>query len=239
MNLLYAVIVVPNLAKYNVRLVKFLLKPTVFTHKVHILCYDAAAGMELKGKTHMGYYDHKRNVEKYIAMMAGFDNSHLIETVFDNLPSGKSMLELGMGAGLDFALLKKAYTATGSDSSKAFLDAYRKIDPSAPLLRLDAVNIATDQTFDYIYSNKVLIHLTDEALKASFKNQAARLTTDGLVFHTFWYGTDQNHFHGLLFNNHTPEEIVRISAPWFSPVRDVRYTEMDPDDSFYIVLKKK
>ena len=124
----------------------------------------------------MGYYDHKRNVEKYIAMMSGFDNSALIEAVFNHLPAGKSMLELGMGAGLDFSELKKAYTATGSDSSKAFLDAYRKKDPSASLLRLDAAKIETDQIFDYIYSNKVLIHLTDEALTASFKNQAARLT---------------------------------------------------------------
>ncbi len=187
----------------------------------------------------MGYYDHKRNVEKYIEMMAGFDNSELIETVFDNLPAGKSMLELGMGAGVDLALLKKAYTLTGSDRSKAFLDAYKKKDSDIPLLQLDAVKLDTEKTFDYIYSNKVLIHLTDAELKASFKSQAEHLNTGGLVFHTFWFGQDQKHYHGLLFNNHTPEEIIQFAGRWFAPVRDVRYTEMDPDDSFYIVLAKK
>jgi cyclopropane fatty-acyl-phospholipid synthase-like methyltransferase len=187
----------------------------------------------------LSYYDHKRNVEKYIAMMSGFDNSALIEAVFDNLPSGKRMLELGMGGGQDLTLLKKAYTVTGSDTSKAFLDAYRKHDPLTPLLRLDAANIATEETFDYIYSNKVLIHLTDEALKASFQHQSARLADDGLVFHTFLFGQGQEHHHGLLFKRQTPETVAKAAEAWFSPVREVRYTEMTPDDSFYMVLKKK
>jgi len=187
----------------------------------------------------LGYYDHRRNVEKYIAMMSGFDYSALIEAVFDHLQSGKTLLELGMGAGIDFSLLKKAYTATGSDNSKAFLDAYRKKDPSAPLLRLDAATIDTPQTFDYIYSNKVLIHLSNDALKTSFKNQAARLNDNGMVFHTFFWGHDEEHHHGLFFNQHTPETVIEAAKNWFTPVCSVRYTEIEPDDSFYIVLKKK
>jgi len=187
----------------------------------------------------MGYYDNKRNVEKYIAMMKGFDNTAIIQVVYDSLPAGKSLLELGMGAGLDLAELKKAYTVTGSDASKAFLDAYRKKDPDTPLLKLDASTLATEATFDYIYSNKVLIHLTDDELKQSFKNQAERLNAGGLAFHTFWFGHDQKHHHGLLFNNHTPKELEKMASPWFDRVRDVMYTEMDPDDSFYIVLAKK
>ncbi|MEX1308482.1 MAG: class I SAM-dependent methyltransferase [Eubacteriales bacterium] len=187
----------------------------------------------------MGYYDHKRNVEKYIEMMAGFDNTDLIEMVYDNLPAGKRLLELGIGAGQDLAELKKAYDVTGSDQSKAFLSAYHKKDPDLPLLHLNAATLKTEETFDYIYSNKVLIHLTDSELDASFKNQALRLNAGGLVFHTFNYGQDKAHHHGLLFNNHTPEDIIAFAEPWFTFIREVRYTEIEPDDSFYIVLQKK
>ena len=187
----------------------------------------------------MGYYDHKRNVEKYIEMMAGFDNTALIEMVYDNLPSGKRLLELGIGAGQDLAELKKAYDVTGSDHSKAFLQAYHKKDPDLPLLHLDAATLKTEETFDYIFSNKVLIHLTDTELKASFRNQALRLNAGGLVFHTFNFGQGKAHFHGLLFNNHTPEDITASAAEWFTRVRSARYTEMEPDDSFYVVLQKK
>lgn len=187
----------------------------------------------------MGYYDHKRNVEKYIEMMAGFDNAALIEMVYDNLPSGKRLLELGIGAGQDLAELKKAYDVTGSDNSKAFLEAYHKNDPDLPLLHLDAASLKTEETFDYIFSNKVLIHLTDSELKSSFKNQALRLNTGGLVFHTFNFGHGKEHHHGLLFCRHTPEEIISITQKWFTLIREVRYTEMEPDDSFTIVLQKK
>lgn len=187
----------------------------------------------------MGYFDHKRNVENYIKMMAGFDNTEIIEAVFNSLPSGKSMLELGIGSGMDLDLLKKAYTIVGSDVSKAFLDAYRKKDSETPLCQLNAVSIDIDQTFDYIYSNKVLIHLTDSHLKTSFKNQAAHLNEGGLVFHTFWFGKGREHHHGVLFNYHTPESVITMAAPWFNLVRKVRYSEMETDDSFYIVLEKK
>mgnify|MGYP001766845796 CR=1 FL=1 len=47
----YAVIVAVNPTKYNVRLVKFLLKPAVFRLKERVLCYDSAAGVASRGKT--------------------------------------------------------------------------------------------------------------------------------------------------------------------------------------------
>jgi len=62
-------------------------------------------------------------------------------------------LELGIGLGKDFNILKKSYAVTGSDNSQVFLDKYKQKHPDADLLFLDAVTIQTDRKFDCIYSN--------------------------------------------------------------------------------------
>ena len=46
-----------------------------------------------------------------------------------------------------------------------FVDKYKKENPEADLLKLDAVTLTTNKMFDCIYSNKVLHHLTREDLK--------------------------------------------------------------------------
>jgi len=42
------------------------------------------------------------------------------------LPAGATVLELGMGPGVDFDLLSQHYQVTGSDNSQVFLDRYRE-----------------------------------------------------------------------------------------------------------------
>ena len=187
----------------------------------------------------MGYFDNPKNVEQYIEMMRGFDNAFMLDRVFTYLPPGGKMLELGIGAGLDLDTLKKSYDMTGSDLSAAFLDAYRSRDNETPLKRLDAVTLDIDERFDYIYSNKVLIHLPDEDLKTSFQNQARILNNNGLVMHTFWRGRKTETLHGLLFNYQRKRDIVQLSEPWFRTVHYEEYTEISAKDSFIIILKKK
>lgn len=49
------------------------------------------------------------------------------------LPSGASVLELGMGPGFDLDLLRKNYEVAGSDDSQFFLDGYRETCPYSDL----------------------------------------------------------------------------------------------------------
>ena len=120
----------------------------------------------------MGYFDDEKNVEEYIGMAEGYDGRELVDVLRRHLPDGATVLELGMGPGKDLEILSEFFQVTGSDSSKVFIERYRKMDPAADLLLLDAVTMDTDRKFDGIYSNKVLQHLTQQELKRSLHRQS-------------------------------------------------------------------
>ena len=138
----------------------------------------------------MGYYDDPKNVQQYIEMAEGYDGRELIAALARHLPAGATVLELGMGPGKDLDLLKQTFRATGSDFAQPFIDRYRKQHPQADLLLLDAITmeaaIDAGRTFDAIYSNKVLYHLTLDELRASLRNQARVLDPGGLLLHALW-----------------------------------------------------
>jgi len=87
----------------------------------------------------MGYFDTKKGIEEYIKRSQGWGGQKLINVLKKYLPKKSTLLELGMGPGRDFDILKKTYIATGSDGSKAFLDRYKKKNKTAEIVRLDVV----------------------------------------------------------------------------------------------------
>ncbi len=56
----------------------------------------------------------------------------------------------------DLDMPAQHYEVVGSDRSQAFLDRYAANHPDTELSLLDAATIEIDQTFDAVYSNKVL-----------------------------------------------------------------------------------
>jgi SAM-dependent methyltransferase len=189
----------------------------------------------------MGYYDDLKNVQQYIEMAEGYDGRKLIEALARHLPPGATVLELGMGPGKDLDLLNETFQATGSDAAQPFLDLYRERHPQADLLRLDAVTmdaaIAAGRTFDAVYSNKVLYHLTREDLRTSLRSQARVLNPGGVVLHSLWYGDREEDMQGLHFVYYTEATFKELVGDEFQFVETARYTEMEKDDSFYVVLR--
>ena len=186
----------------------------------------------------MGYFDHEENVEAYIKMADGYDGAELIALLRRYLPEGSSVLELGMGPGKDLDLVRQFYRVTGSDTSRVFLDRYRNNHPEADLLLLDATRMDTDRTFDGIYSNKVLHHLTREALTTSLRRQKAVLNDGGLALHTFWYGAGDDEHHGLRFTYYTEPDLRAAVCDGFDVVALESYQEMTDGDSLYLLLRK-
>ena len=140
----------------------------------------------------MGFYETESGVEAYIEMAKGYDGALLIEGLAEYLPAGSSVLELGMGPGVDLDILAQRYEVTGSDSSRLFLDRYRERHPEADLLLLDARTLETERRFDCIYSNKVLHHLSAEELHESLVAQAGLLRPEGIAMHSFWWGDKED-----------------------------------------------
>jgi cyclopropane fatty-acyl-phospholipid synthase-like methyltransferase len=186
----------------------------------------------------MSYFDEKKNVEGYIQLAQGYDGRDLIEMLKKFLPEGSTVLELGMGPGVDLDLLQKSYQATGSDRSQVFLDLYQEKHPATELLLLDAVTIETERTYDALYSNKVLIHLSLEEMEQSFARQAAILNPGGLALHSFWAGDHEETHQGLRFLYLQEEQLQKLVAPYFNVEKIGRYTELEDDDSIVIVLRK-
>jgi SAM-dependent methyltransferase len=185
----------------------------------------------------MSYYHDPKNVREYVQMAEGYDGRELVDVLTRLLPADATVLELGMGPGKDLDLLNETFRATGSDYARAFLDWYRSTHPQADLLELDAVTVDTDRRFDAIYSNKVLIHLTGDQLAASLGNQAKVLNPGGLLLHSLWYGKGEEGMQGLHFAYYTEDTFAELVGDAFEIVETARYTEMEEDDSFYVVLR--
>lgn len=186
----------------------------------------------------MSYFDDEKHVEEYVRMSEGFDGRDLIAVLKRYLSAGSTVLELGMGPGRDLEILGETFMVTGSDNAAAFLDRYRKIDPEADLVLLDAISPDTDRKFDCIYTNKVLQHLTRDELRDSLVKQREVLNAGGILFHSLWYGDKEEEMMGLRFVYYTEETFAQLLGDGYEILEVKKYTEMEKDDSMYVVLRK-
>ena len=185
------------------------------------------------------FYADPKNVEDYIKMAEGYDGKELIPLLDQYLPEGATVLELGMGPGVDLDILSQRYQVTGSDRSPIFLERYRQKNENADLLLLDAITLETERRFDAIYSNKVLHHLTPEELKQSLEKQRQLLNVNGVLLHSFWYGDKEEMLHGMRFTYYS-EGSLRVCVSDAYDILDLRrYSEIEHDDSLYILLRIK
>ena len=185
----------------------------------------------------MGFYSDEKTALQYIEMAEGYDGRELVEALRAHLPPGSSVLEIGMGPGVDLKLLEEYYRVTGSDNSPFFLDRYLEENPGADLMHLDAVEMDTERTFDGIYSNKVLHHLTDEELLKSLHRQKAILSDHGVVLHSFWLGAGIDEHHGLRFVYQSEDSLRSLFGKMFSVLDIVVYKEMEDDDSAFVLAR--
>ncbi len=184
------------------------------------------------------YYHSKKHVMEYINMAKGYDGAELIKILKKHLPEKSTVLELGMGPGIDLDILKNDFDVTGSDNSDIFLDMYREKHPNADLIHLDAETLITNRKFDCIYSNKVLHHLSTKKLKKSLQKQKELLNYPGMLFHSFWHGDKEEIYKGLRFVYYTKEELINYFSENFEIIEIETYKEMEDNDSIYVIVKR-
>ncbi len=185
------------------------------------------------------YYENEDNVRKYTRFTPAHDGALLVDALSAQLPPDATILELGMGPGKDFKQLSRDFRVTGSDFSQLFLDLYRQQDPSADLLRLDARTLDTERTFDAIYSNKALIHMSADELQQSFARQHAVLNDHGLILHSFWYGDGEDVFNDVTLAYRNEAGLTAMLADAFDILTLERHAKMADGDSIYVLARKK
>lgn len=186
----------------------------------------------------MDFYDDQNNVQAYIKMADGYDGRELIDKLRMHLPTGSSVLELGMGPGKDLDILQESFQVTGSDRSQIFLDLYREEHPDADLMLLDAALLNTGRTFDCIYSNKVLHHLSRAELLQSWQRQYSLLNDGGLLCHSFWYGTEDQVVNGVQYSYYTEQYMELMAGMLYKVVLLEQATEDEAGDTLYVILQK-
>lgn len=187
----------------------------------------------------MSFYDKIENVKTYINMCEGYDPTELITLLKKYLEKNSTLLELGMGPGIDLDALKEDFTVTGTDITEYFITLYKEKYPAADIMQLDAITLEIDRKFDCIYSNKVLMHLSTEELKKSILNQKKILNRNGLICHTFWKGTSREYMEGTLFQNYLEEDLLELFQADYELLHIESYKEFKDDDSIVLIMKAK
>lgn len=186
-----------------------------------------------------GYYHTPESVKEYIELAKDVNGAIHIDHLQKHLAENSKLLELGTGPGTDFEILSKTYQVTGSDYSIEFIKHLENKYPSAKFLEVNAAQIPSDITFNGIYSNKVLHHLSDKELESSVKTQHAALTEDGIICHTFWKGEGNEIFKGMFVNYHSKADINKKFQNHFEIIELVEYAEFEDGDSIRLIARKK
>lgn len=141
-------------------------------------------GRDVQGHTDLEKISHERyRLEPYIPEFADFASAR-----------GKKILEIGVGAGVDFAnWIEHGAQATGIDLTQAAVDATRQrletlgyIEERYELKTGDAEQLAFgDETFDWVYSYGVLHHSPDtlKAFQEVHRVLRKNGTFKGMVYH--------------------------------------------------------
>lgn len=185
------------------------------------------------------YYENEEHVDGYTKFTPAHDGTLLIDALGEHLAPGATVLEIGIGPGKDFKVLSERYKVTGSDFSRLFLKRYREKDAEAELLHLDARTLDTERTFDAIFSNKALIHMSPAELQQSFARQHDVLNDGGLILHSFWYGDGEDEYSGLKFTYHNEKDLTEMLEGSFDILALEKHAKMADDDSIYVLARKK
>ena len=65
------------------------------------------------------------------------------------------------------------------------------------------------------------------------------MNPDGIIFHSFWKGNKIEKIEGLLFTYYETGDLEKIMKPNFEILGLETYTEMENNDSIYVILRIK
>ena len=186
----------------------------------------------------MDYDQNQSSVKDYLKLTEDISGAALIKILAKHLKKEANLLELGSGPGNDWRILSRDYKVIGSDYSEHFLAHLKAQNPQGTFLHLDASTLKVAASFDAIYSNKVLQHLDAQQLIGSLQRQYAILNPQGIICHSFWHGTGQEDFKGMLVNYQDEESLKEWLEGRFTLLYLERYREFEDGDSILLIARR-
>jgi SAM-dependent methyltransferase len=126
---------------------------------------------------------YNRHIDQYIAASDTTPAPEVVEWITRTLHVAAKtphVLELGSGHGVDAEYLEQTgATVVRTDGAQAFVDRLRQLGHDARVLDITRDPIAHD-TFDVVYANAVLLHLTREQTRTLIARVRNALRPDGV-----------------------------------------------------------
>ena len=183
----------------------------------------------------MNCFNNREIVEKFLRRNKTYDG-RIALILRSYLKKGASVLNVGLGNGKDFEVLKQNYDVVAIDSSQFFIDIYKESNKDAQVYCVDDVKLDVTRKFDCIFSNKLINHFSVDELEESLKNQANLLENGGKIFHFFCEGEGEILLGGVTCNMYD-EKTLRKVLP--NGLEVVKFSKYLLDNRFsYVILKK-
>lgn len=164
----------------------------------------------------IGYYD--QNAEAFYARTINVDVSSLYSKFLPHLKKPCHILDLGCGAGRDALYFKEqGFQVTAVDGSEELVAiASEVIGQEAIHLLFEEISYV--DTFDAIWANASLLHVSFDALRATLENLHHALKKDGIFYASFKYGDSMRETEGRVFSDFNETSILPHLEGLFDPL---------------------
>ncbi|WP_200759948.1 class I SAM-dependent methyltransferase [Effusibacillus dendaii] len=156
---------------------------------------------------------------------------------FTAMLTGERILDLGSGAGRDTLTLKRyGVHVQGMDISEEMLAVAQQNVGDVEFQKGDFRNLPyPDQSFDGIWANMSLLHLSRHDLPVALSQIKRVLNDTGVLYASFLTGGDDGFIDGLYYAFYSPNELHEI----FDKSGFAIFDELVSGDSVHLFLRKK
>ena len=156
----------------------------------------------------INYYN--KYTKSFIQTTRSVDFTNIQNKFLSYLPSGASILDFGCGSGRDTKyFLKRNYNVTAIDGSEEICkEASKYTGIKVKQMLFEELN---DQNiYDGIWACSSILHLAYRELEDVFIKMARALTSHGILYTSFKYGTAEGERNGRYFTDMTEEKMDKL-----------------------------
>ena len=156
----------------------------------------------------INYYN--KYTKSFIQTTRSVDFTNIQNKFLSYLPSGASILDFGCGSGRDTKyFLKRNYNVTAIDGSEEICkEASKYTGIKVKQMLFEELN---DQNiYDGIWACSSILHLAYGELEDVFIKMARALTSHGILYTSFKYGTAEGERNGRYFTDMTEEKMDKL-----------------------------
>lgn len=156
------------------------------------------------------YYN--KHAKEFINNTLNVDLKPIYDRFLPYLSNGQKILDIGFGSGRDsLVFYKKGFKVVSIDFAEEIVTR-GKILLSNEVLLVDARNMHYHNEFDAIWASAVFLHFKDSEILETLNNCEAALKSEGVIYLSFKYGTEEVFRHGRYFNDFNEEKFGQIAS---------------------------